>query len=135
MSNVLIFSFESLAQGYSCEDSTAPGDDFNPGMSSDPWSDSTYTSDANGAASVSLTVPRFATTEGIATAYHALVVSRSLLPFFLVLVRVIIFRALFSMTHDALFVRVSSTDDIGCGLIGAPYTAVASLTAYPVCLL
>lgn len=81
MSNIIIISFESFTQGYSCEDSTAPGDDFNPGMSSDPWSDSTYTSDANGAASVSLTVPRLATTEGIASAYHALVVSRSLLPF------------------------------------------------------
>ena len=46
-------------------------------MSSDPWSAATYTSDANGAASVSLTVPRFATTEGLATAYHALVIDRS----------------------------------------------------------
>ena len=46
-------------------------------MSSDPWSAASYTSDTNGAASVALTVPRFATTEGLATAYHALVIDRS----------------------------------------------------------
>ena len=45
--------------GVSCAASSDPGGHYYPGMTSDPWSSTTYTSDENGVASVSFSVDDF----------------------------------------------------------------------------
>jgi Cu/Zn superoxide dismutase len=92
-----------IHSGFTCDDADGVGGHFYDSdyWDSDPWT-TTYSSNAKGHASVSVSVDGFSTASAfnLPTAYHALVV------------------------HD-------STDRVGCGIIGTPYTAVSTLGSYP----
>jgi Cu/Zn superoxide dismutase len=91
--------------GYTCDDASAVGGHFYDMSGSDPWASTSYTSNANGVASVAVSdVAGFTTisASGMPTAYRTVV-----------------------LHNDDSSVRS------GCGVIGAPSTAVASMMAYP----
>ena len=81
---------------------TSVGGHFYDGMDSDPWT-TTYTANSNGVATIDLEMSDFSVSSslGLPVAYRTFVV------------------------HD------SSSARIGCGIVGNPTTAVATLTAYP----
>ena len=96
---------DQINPGYTCDDASAVGGHFYDMSGSDPWASTSYTSNANGVASVAVSdVAGFTTisASGMPTAYRTVVLHNS-----------------------------DSSVRSGCGVIGAPSTAVASMMAYP----